>query len=127
MLMDQRDTILVVDDDRVYRHFVKSMLSPRFNVIETDNVDSALHLIVEHRPKVAILDIMSGDKITGLALCHHIKSKDETKNIKVILMTGTWEVLRDNAGNILADDFLVKPLNKQQVIYSVESCINESK
>ena len=57
-----RPTILVADDNRDMRAFIRSTLGQRYQVIEACNGDEALALCRERLPDLVILDVMMPER-----------------------------------------------------------------
>jgi CheY-like chemotaxis protein len=123
-LPDIKPNVLIVDDDESVRKlFIKRLEKLDIVIMETDNGEAALELIKTNRPQLFFVDLhMPG--MSGLELLRQIKGDPDTKKIPVIVVTAdkTMEVV-DHAFMEGADDFIVKPFEKKDLIESVERFI----
>jgi putative two-component system response regulator len=65
---------------------------------------------------LALMDVMMPGR-TGLSVCEEIKSKPDTRLLPVILITGV------NDTESRADDFLIKPVRKEELLARVHSLV----
>jgi two-component system phosphate regulon response regulator PhoB len=75
-------------------------------------------------PDVFVLD-KKMDIIDGFALCKYLKLNDRTKDIPVILISGSHEYSR-KALQIGADYFMPKPLQIEELLSTIELLISRS-
>ncbi|MCX8011699.1 MAG: response regulator [Desulfobacterota bacterium] len=88
-LKDERKRILIVDDDPIIvETLVQAFEEDEFNyevISASDGFEAGLQ--VNHfKPHLIILDIMMPD-IKGYDVCRKIKSEQETKHIKIIVLS----------------------------------------
>lgn len=99
--------ILVVDDERVLRNGIRSLLSGEgFAVRTARDGDEALKKIAEKRPDLVLLDVMM-PKINGFRCCERIR---ETDRILPIIFLTAKDAEADQVRGIGfgADDFVSK-------------------
>lgn len=110
------NTILVVDDEELYRNMLPKMLKDRASrIITAENGKEALEtLIGENNTDIVITDIkMPG--IDGFQLLESMKAIDPS--ITVIIMTGYSELFSaDEAMKKGADGYILKPFKKEEMI-----------
>ncbi|VBB44085.1 Response regulator receiver domain protein [uncultured Desulfatiglans sp.] len=111
--------ILVVDDDPDLVETVAMMLESKGCEVGRayDGVEGE-ESIEQRRPDLVILDVMMPRK-DGYVLCAELKSKDETKDIPVVLLTAVGEAVptttythRDGMSTE-ADDYIPKPIDTE--------------
>ncbi|WP_028322278.1 response regulator transcription factor [Desulfatiglans anilini] len=111
--------ILVVDDDPDLVETVAMMLESKGCEVGRayDGVEGE-ESIKQRRPDLVILDVMMPRK-DGYVLCAELKSKDETKDIPVVLLTAVGEAVptttythRDGMSTE-ADDYIPKPIDTE--------------
>jgi putative two-component system response regulator len=120
----QQGTILVADDNSANRELLSALLSAAgYQVVCAEDGKQALAHLNSGSIDLAILDVVMPHP-TGFEVCQTIKSKPETRLIPVVLLTS----LNSDADRIHgllcgADDFLNKPVNKQELLARVYSLV----
>lgn len=116
--MEEKSSLLVVDDEKGPREALRMILKSRYDVVTAENAISALEYIGSMSFDVAIIDIkMAG--MDGLQLLREIKAV--RPDIEVILMTAYASV--ETAKSALqygALDYLIKPFDHKDIISTVE-------
>lgn len=118
----KRNRVLVVDDDRQLNGMLVALLRARGGDVEVDSAFDGFEAgakVHTFRPHVVLLDItMPG--LDGIEVCRRLKSDKSTVHIRVVAMTGMYNVVA--AQKILAagaDQFLGKPFTNDAVL---EAC-----
>lgn len=112
---EQAVQLILVDDEPDMRRYLASLLGQDWNTLQTNNGEDAWELIQQHRPPLAILDVMMPG-IDGLTLCKKIKETPETCLTKVVLLTARAdEQAKLEALTYGADDFLTKPFSSLEI------------
>ena len=118
--------ILIVDDDPGMHLIIVPILTKAgYSVISAKNGEQALHLALDGRPDLIILDvIMPG--IKGRDLCRKIKAYDVLKSIAVVFLSA-----KNSEDDIKAEleagaiAHLTKPVNPTELIKTVEGIIGK--
>jgi len=112
--------ILLVDDDPALRTLLRTTFEVAdVEVVEAENADAARRKIETSRPDVIVLDvIMPGT--TGLELCAELKGANATKDIPIILLTGSNGGTRVSAKRAGADAFVRKPFSPLELLAVAE-------
>ncbi len=116
--------ILVADDNEANRELVSALLKAEgYQVVCAADGQQALKQVDSDSIDLALLDVVM-PRPTGFEVCQAMKSKPETRLIPVILLTS----LNSDADRIHgimcgADDFLNKPVNKQELLARVHSLL----
>ena len=75
----------------------------------------------ESPPDLVILDLMLPD-MPGLDICRHIRSRENLKNISVIIVTAKGEEVDRVVGFELgADDYIVKPYSVRELMLRIQA------
>lgn len=111
-------TILIIDDNPdLLQLFRRYLVGHAYRVIEARSVDEALDLIQDLRPACIVLDIMMPTR-DGWELLQMLQAQAMTKDVPVIICSVLQQ--RDLARSLGAADFLVKPVNQQSLLATLE-------
>jgi response regulator RpfG family c-di-GMP phosphodiesterase len=112
--------ILLVDDDPGLRKLLRTTFEVAdVTVAEAESADAARRAIQAERPDVIVLDVnMPGT--TGLELCRELKSDGATKDIPVVLLTGSDAGTSAVAKSAGADAFVRKPFSPLELLAVAE-------
>lgn len=117
-------TILVVDDDTEVAHYLKTLLSPKYNVICKFDVDSALIAINDQLPDIVLSDVVMPGK-DGYELCRTIKQDVQISHVPVILVTAKGSVENQVEGlRIGADAYVPKPFDPTYILALIQSLLS---
>lgn len=105
--MDNRVTILVIEDDKPIRNFITASLAiNNYKYIETDKGNEGIILAMSHNPDLIILDLGLPD-IDGIEVISKIR--DYSKVPIIIVSARESESQKVEALDKGADDYLTKP------------------
>lgn len=118
-----RDVLLIVEDNPELRNFIKLRLSDTYEILEAENGQKGLQLAFEYLPDGIICDVMMPVK-DGNALLKEIKADVRTAHIPVILLTAkaTPEQQVEGLQN-KADAYLTKPFDFQVLQHTLTSLL----
>ena len=119
--------IYYVEDDTSIRELVLYALkTAEFQVMGFENAASFYKRMKEQQPDPILLDIMLPDE-DGVSILKKLKSRPDTENIPVIMMTAKSseydKVLGLDSG---ADDYITKPFGVMELISRVKAVIRRS-
>jgi putative two-component system response regulator len=122
------ETLLVVDDNEALREGLSEMLSfEGFTVITAENGLEALNKMHVVTPDLIISDI-SMPQMDGYSYFNAVRSKPEWVTIPFVFLTARAErediMLGKNMG---AEDYLVKPLSRDELVTAVRSRLARSR
>jgi two-component system response regulator AtoC len=126
--MPQQDTkpqIMVVDDDRSTRDYLRAFLAARgCHAVTLDNATAALKLYNAERPVAVILEIFMPEEVDGLRALAAFKKID--RDIPVIVVSGlgrTTTVVK--AMKLGASDFVSKPFNEAELDLPIANALKQ--
>ena len=118
--------VLVVDDEMVVRRFIQKTLEE--SVLEcicefsNDGIDALMKLGI-FQPHVLVLDV-NIPWVDGLEICRRIRGSENTRQVKIIVITG---FLNDNDRDEIieagADNLLFKPFDESQLLDAVTKAV----
>jgi response regulator RpfG family c-di-GMP phosphodiesterase len=111
--------LLLVDDDAGFRELLRTTFEDvQVEVDEAGSAAEAEARISATRPDVIVLDVgMPG--MDGIAFCRELKASEDTREIRIVLLTGMEDV-EDVAGAAGADALLLKPFRPLELLGVVE-------
>jgi two-component system KDP operon response regulator KdpE len=105
--------VLVVDDERPIRQFLKASLSGQYQVIEAANGEDAMRAVVNEKPDLIILDLGLPD-IDGVDVTRRLR---EWTQIPIIIVSvREQEAEKITALDAGADDYLTKPFGAAELM-----------
>jgi ribonuclease P protein subunit RPR2 len=112
--------ILLVDDDPALRTLLRTTFEVAdVDVTEAESADAARKRIRAERPDVIVLDVnMPG--MTGLELCAELKADPATRDIPIILLTGSTGGTSASAKRAGVDAFVRKPFSPLELLAVAE-------
>lgn len=118
-------TILVADDDESVRDLLLSLLKEAgYDTLSARDGHEAVALAVEHRPDLALLDVMMPG-VDGFEACRAIKADPRTADIPVLLITARAETPSKVQGlDYGATDYITKPFEVPELFARLRSALN---
>ena len=124
--MSKQLKLLVIDDEPNIRYSIGQVLAgDRIQLLEAATAAEGLRLAAEHSPDVILLDIRLGQQ-SGLDVFHELRAIDPKSLVIFITGHGTTDTAIE-AMKIGAYDYLVKPLDADQLQQIVEQAFSISR
>jgi putative two-component system response regulator len=120
-----RHRILVVDDEVDNVEMLERFLSEEASSIKSVTASNEVERVfIEFEPDIMLLDLHM-PKPDGLEILRNLRSVRESLGfLPVIVLTGdTGRTARNSALLLGADDFLTKPLDRQEVVLRVRNLL----
>ncbi|MDO6706615.1 MULTISPECIES: response regulator [unclassified Photobacterium] len=117
--------ILIVEDDPILCHHLKTQLSELGNQVQCANTAEEGLFFAENYPNdVAIVDIGLPDR-DGISLIREIRDRGLRLPILILTARSNWQdkVTGLEAG---ADDYLVKPFQKEELVARLSALVRRS-
>jgi len=125
--MENKYTLLVVDDTIINVDILVATLGDIYNIIVSLNGMDALKYINSHKIDLVLLDIMM-PHMDGYEVCEIIKSNDKNKDIPIIFITAkNDEQSMQKAFDVGGIDFITKPFMPKEVILRVKTHLKMKK
>lgn len=116
--------ILVVEDDASVRRLLQTVLAPLGRVRDVATQEAANRLLRTWRPDVVLLDIMLHGR-SGLSLLGRWRSREETMDLPVVLLTGLDDAMERRAGTAAgADAYVTKPFDVDHLVDVVRDVVS---
>lgn len=115
--------ILIVDDNADVLHVMQLIFTSRnFEVTTTTRGEETTALVNTFNPSLIFLDINLGT-VDGRDISRKLKTTEETKHIPIILFSAN--IIKGNSlEESLADDFVAKPFDVNDLMVKVNKFIN---
>jgi DNA-binding response OmpR family regulator len=112
-----RPLVLLAEDDPDVRDMIERKLrGDDMDVIAVSDGVAALHAAKTMRPDLVLLDVMMPG-MTGLQICHELRSNVATNNLPVMLITARARAEDIQTGyDAGADDDIVKPFSPRDLV-----------
>ena len=114
-------TVLIVDDTRVGRLLVESVLKNEgYRVISAESGTEALSMLEQLNPDAMVLDVrMPG--MDGFELCEKIRERSETRLTPIVFLSAACSLEERVKGlSVGGDDFIRKPFDGAELVARVK-------
>ena len=119
--MENKNTILVIDDDKNILAILEMYLKKEGYAIRTgERGDTALALFREVQPQLVVLDVMLPG-MDGWTVLSHLR---EESDVPVIMLTAKGDTLDRIQGlDLGADDYLTKPFDAKELLARIKAVL----
>lgn len=117
-------SIIIVDDEVMTRQMLRMLLELQgFEVIEAEDGIEALERTFKYRPDIMILDVMM-PRMDGLTACRKLRSRPETADMPVIMLSGKTQSNAAKEGLAAgADLYMSKPMKTDQLLSALRELL----
>jgi len=116
-------TVLIIDDNRDIRSYVRAILEEQYQVIEAENGLDGLEKAEKYFPALVIADIMM-PVMDGYEFIRQIRVHEKLKHVPVILLTAKASGdMKAEGLEIGADDYMFKPFYTKELLARVKNLI----
>jgi two-component system OmpR family response regulator len=123
--MDNKDRILIVDDDLEIRRLLVDYLARNgFEAIAARDGREMWQALERHAVDLIVLDLMLPDS-DGLTLCRELRTRS---NLPVLMLTARGEEADRIVGiEMGADDYLVKPFSPRELLARIKTILRRTR
>ena len=124
---DEREIVLVVEDNKDVRTLIRESLEPHFRVLQAEDGSMGIDTATQWIPDLIISDILMPG-IDGIELCQNLKKDERTSHIPIILLTakaGDEDQYRGLSSG--ADAYVTKPFKMKLLKTRVEKLVESRK
>ncbi|XBQ16176.1 MAG: phosphate regulon transcriptional regulator PhoB [Oceanicaulis sp.] len=116
--------VLVVEDEDALAELLQYNLKKEgFRVSVAADGEEAMMLVEERQPDVVVLDWML-PKISGIEVCRRLRSRQETRNLPIVMLTARGEEADRIRGlDTGADDYIVKPFLMKELFARIRAVL----
>lgn len=120
---DRSKTILIVEDsDDLRELFVDTLRFSGFRVLEARDGVDALRIIENRPPDLVVLDL-GLPTLDGLSVRDEILSHLNTRDIPIVVVTGSAQQFADK---LRGDCVLQKPVAPAQLVATIRNCLRQT-
>lgn len=119
--------ILIVEDELALAELLRYNLEAEGYVVShAETGEDAELLVSEELPDLMVLDWML-PSVSGIELCRRMRSRAETRNIPIVMLTARGEEADRVRGlSTGADDYVVKPFSLPELLARVKAILRRS-
>lgn len=124
---ENKECILIIDDNADVRDYVKSLLKEDYTVIEAADGRAGLKKAMKYVPDAIVCDVMM-PVMDGLECCRKLKTELQTSHIPVMLLTAcSLDEQRIQGFECGADSYISKPFNSKLLLVRLRNLIDNHK
>jgi two-component system phosphate regulon response regulator PhoB len=112
-----KPSVLVAEDEGALVTLLRYNLEREgYRVLEAMDGEEALLVAAEEKPDLVLLDWML-PQLSGIEVCRRLRSRQETRNVPIIMLTARGEETDRIRGlDTGADDYLTKPFSMMELL-----------
>lgn len=116
--------VLVVEDEEAVAILIQYNLEKeKYRVAVARDGEDALMMIDEQMPDLIVLDWML-PKVSGLEVCRRLRSRADTRNVPIVMVTARGEDAECVRGlDTGADDYMIKPFAVEELLARIRAVL----
>lgn len=122
----EKKKLLLVDDSNTILMIEKTILKGEpYILITASDGQQAVEKALLEKPDLILMDVVMPRK-NGFEACQELRAQEATKGIPIILVTTRGEPVNVETGfQAGCNDYVTKPLNKQELIEKVRNYLGD--
>lgn len=125
--VDNKEIVLVVEDNKDVRTFIRQHLEEFYQICEAENGETGLASAREIVPDLIVTDLMM-PKMNGFEFCREVRKDERTSHIPIIMLTAKAGFDDKMEGlEIGIDDYITKPFSAKELEVRVKNLIKQRK
>ena len=115
--------VLIIEDNADMRAYLRTVLTPGYQLLEASNGEAGLALAREHLPDLVLSDAMM-PRLDGFGVCRALKLDERTSHIPLVLLTAKADLPSRLQGlDIGADAYLTKPFRREELLAQLRNLV----
>ena len=113
--------VLIVDDSPTEMKLIEDAVRPRnYQLSRAVDGEEAIDKATRERPELILLDVVLPKK-NGFQVCRQLKTTEETKGIKIVMITSKGQET-DRFWGLKqgADDYVTKPFKSEDLLAAID-------
>ena len=118
--------ILFIDDEIENCQIIERYFRYKgFDFISETDPNNSVFVYRNHKPQIVMIDINLGDGMDGIDVLSRIRKEESAREAKIIMLSGLVraEFYKNEAMNRGADDFVIKPIDPNELFIKVQSYV----
>jgi DNA-binding response OmpR family regulator len=125
--VDNREIVLVVEDNKDVRAFIRQQIEEFYQVHEAENGEVGLLQAQEILPDLIVTDLMM-PKMNGFQFCSEVRKDELTSHIPIVMLTAKAGFDDKMEGlEIGVDDYITKPFSGRELKVRIKNLIKQRK
>lgn len=121
-----KKTILVVDNEPDIVEYTKTILEMQgYSVIPSYGGEDCIKKLAKQKVDLVVLDIMMPG-MSGWDVAAQIKENKNWQQIPIVFLTVISDTMSKGIGRLAAEDYIVKPFEKDDLLNRVEALLGSS-
>ncbi|TLX75615.1 response regulator [Labilibacter sediminis] len=122
-IAEERERILVVEDDHDLRAYLKNCLQTNYHISEANNGKEGIEKAIKDIPDIIVSDVMMPE-MDGVEMCQQLKNDNQTSHIPILMLTAkSAEEYQKQGLESGAWDYISKPFNTESLLQKINNII----